>query len=87
MRDLSGRRLAAEILERDPAAAWLDLEDEGARAVLACPVCGLLIGVGGWKGWLLRRLRLHYAKCRPRYRVYSRKHAERMERRVTEVRR
>lgn len=72
------RRVSAEVMEHDPGAAWL-AEDDGARDVLACPCCGRLIGVRGMKGWLLRRLRQHFAKCRPKFRIYRRRDAERLE--------
>ncbi len=36
---------------------------------LPCPLCLKLIGTGGMKGWLIRRLGLHFQKCRPRWTV------------------
>lgn len=74
------RRISPRVMESDPWTAWLEPDEDGYdRPEIACPCCGLRIGTGGRKGWLVRRLKAHFAACRPRFRVYRRWEADRLE--------
>jgi len=62
------RRIGVPALER--GSAW---DPSEAPDDIACPLCGRLLGVGGMKGWLIRRLRDHFRACRPRHAVMRRR--------------
>ena len=67
MSDAPVRRIAVH--ELTSGSAW----NSDDPLTLACPICGRLIGVGGMKGWLIRRLRDHFGVCRPKYDVFRRR--------------